>query len=212
MAGPTRATTLGRYTLPTKAVNALAENGIDETNIEAFSLNDLKAIDGFGATAEKSFRFQRAKYKASKRRAAATRNGNKGVMPAQNMRLTEETSSGYSGPTRDPNYRSNHDDFLDMPSGDPEGREPTITVKCVDNRMILDIGPEHGMMPRHMRWAENVVRNSDPSMLVGSIERLTVGFFRKAMANDSSKGGTIGLPQGGDTGINHDFGVTLSLE
>jgi len=173
---------LGRYMLPTRAVKGLLENGIDESNIDKFKVKELKGYPGFGELAEHLMLEQRAKIRLKRK---AKRGG---VTPARNQRLTDEARGSGPGESRDP--RKATPAWLRM--GDDEV-EPSRTLLLGGERLVLDLGDEHGFQRRHARWCEDIVRNGGAELQVSSIERLLVKIIRKAYADDATKGGTIGV-------------------
>lgn len=187
-----RRSKLGDYTLPTKAVNGLYDAGVDETNIDDFTIDDLLEEEGFGQVAAKMLREQRGRKKAQKRRGAATRESNRAsVQKARNVRMMDEAVGAATEP-RNADYRNSHDSWLDLP-GEYREEEISRTTRLPHARLVVDIGPEHGLMKRHTQWLERFVRNAPADMLVASAERLVVKLIRQAMANDPTKGGKIAV-------------------
>lgn len=182
-----RRTKLGKYELPTKAVRGLAEEGIDETNINLYKVKELLLLEGFGDIAAKMLTQQRAKFKANNKRRHQR---SKGVQAAKFQRLHDESTGVGIGEQRDPNAKT--PDWLKMSTGN-EDVEVSKTLRLPDNRLRIDIGKEHGFDKRHALWVQNMVRNAPKEMLVTSVERLMVKIIRQAYANDATKGGTIGL-------------------
>ena len=190
-----RRSKIGNYTLPTKAVNGLYAAGVDETNIDDFSIDELMEEEGFGSVAATMLREQRGKMKARKRRGMATRESNRAsVQKARNIRETDEAVGATTEP-RNADYRDNHDSWLDMPG---EFREEDISKTMVlrGGRLLVDIGPEHGLMKRHAKWIERFVRNAPADFMAPTAERLVVKLIRQAMADDPTKGGAIAVAQG----------------
>ena len=217
MAPPTRRVSkLGRYSLPTKAINGLLEDGVDGSNIDDYSVEELQETEGFGAVAAKMLREQRGQAKAAKRRGARTREKTRtSVQKARNVRLTEETYGNTVEP-RQADYRETHDSWLDLPGGNGRPEHVEKSTRIFGGRLIVDIGEEHGLFPRHTQWMERIVQNVPAEMLIDSIERLLVVLIRKAMANDPTKGGQVAVQtvkgQGGDQQAFDDFGPTISVD
>lgn len=179
---------LGQYTLPTKAVKGLQEAGINGGNINTFKARELREVPGFGELAEKMLLAQRAKMKVNNK-VRHQRAKDRGATGARNMRLHDEAKGAGIGDGRDPSRKT--PSWLRMPSGGDV--EPSRTMTLSDDRLVLDIGPEHGFNRRHAAWVQNFVKNAPPDMLVDSIERFMVKILRQTMADDPTKGGTIGL-------------------
>lgn len=201
-----RESTIGRWKLPTKAVHGLLDNGVDETNIDDFTIDELMECDGFGKMAAKMLRDQRAKETASKKRGAVTRESNRAeAKMLENVQETVEGAGGYEGVGRDENYKTL--DFLNIPDDQPVSK----TLKTVGKRLILDIGPEHGLGGRHAEWMERIVQIIPQDTGIDSLERLIVKLVRGAMANDPSKGGTVGVVGVTGEGITEDFSPTIRV-
>lgn len=204
-----RASAIGKWKLPTKAVNGLLDNGVDETNIENYEVDELMELEGFGKMAAKMLRNQRAKLTASKKRGAVTREANRAeAKRTENVRETTEGSGGYEGAGRDPNHKSL--DFLKIP-GEFDDQPVSKTLKTVGKRLILDVGPEHGLGGRHAEWMERIVQIAPQGKHIDSLERLVVVLVRGAMQNDPSKGGTLAVDKVTGEGIMEDFSPTIRV-
>lgn len=201
-----RESAIGRWKLPTKAVHGLLDNGVDETNIDDFTIDELMECEGFGKMAARMLRDQRAKVTASKKRGSVTRESNRAkAKRVENVRETTEGVGGYEGEGRDLNHKVL--DFLKI----PDDRSISRTLKTVGKRLILDIGPEHGLGGRHAEWMDRIIQIAPSDLGVDTLERLIVKLVRGAMQNDPSKGGTIGTQKVTSEGIEDDFSVTLRI-
>lgn len=201
-----REAAIGRWKLPTKAVNGLLDSGVDETTIDNYTIDELMECDGFGKMAARMLRDQRAKETSSKVRGAVTREANRAEAKiASNVQETVEGVGGYEGESRDLNHKSL--DFLKIPDDKPVSR----TLKTVGKRLIIDVGPEHGLGGRHAEWMERIVQIAPPEMLIDSLERLIVVLVRGAMANDPSKGGTVSVDEITGEGIKESFSPTIRV-
>ncbi len=200
---------LGPWHLPTKAINGLLANGIDETNILNYEVNELMELEGFGKMAAKMHREQRASRSAAKKRGAVTREANRAeTKRTENVRETAEGAGGYEGAGRDPNHKSL--DFLKIP-GEFDNQPISKTLRTVGKRLIIDVGPEHGLGGRHAEWMERIVQIAPQGKHIDSLERLIVILVRGAMQNDPSKGGTLAVDKVTGEGIMEDFSPTIRV-
>lgn len=207
----------GSYMLPSKAVHSLIEAGISKHDIDKFTVRELSEIDGFGKLAAKIVRRQRAVNKKYINRSEAKRvKKKKRKAPEMTRRhieaRTEET--GYATQGRDEEFRRNHDNWLELPSGiDPAKASSTRYIE--GEYLVLRVGPEHGLQKRHIQWINNAIRNAHPDLGIPNAERLITLLVRKAMQSDPSKGGTVGINRiqgnGMDADVMQDFTVKLNL-
>ena len=203
----------GRYVLPIRAISVLRDRGVTPKTIELYTIKEFESWRGFGAAAADAMRQVRAKDRAE---------GNRSLTKPAEMNMDDpDDPFGFGDLLQRQEEITNFDEAAeeidsDVPAeglvaprvkgmidgkydlSDPMDKKKALalahpTRQTDPARLILNLGEEHGLRPRHLDWLRNVVKNAPADLGVPTLDRLVVKLIAHAYALDPTKGGTIGV-------------------